>query len=198
MYYFGARYYDPEIGLWTSTDPAGQFWNSYAYAGNGINPINAIDPTGLSINDWDVTSDESIDLVTQATDKQWGGFEAYLDSKNDYKFADVYAAWKADGTIDYCGPANNPQLSALIPDQIEGADYGGFGGACHIHDIEYYYSGVSKHDADFHFLFNMIDAGGVFTPMIYLKFVDNFGGFNYKDTKSYKSDHHNGGASGKW
>src|SRR5690554_7110049 len=33
-YYFGARYYDADIGLWTSTDPAGQFWNAYSYSPN--------------------------------------------------------------------------------------------------------------------------------------------------------------------
>ena len=31
--------------MWTSTDPAGQFWNSYSYTGG--NPINGIDPNGL-------------------------------------------------------------------------------------------------------------------------------------------------------
>src|SRR5690554_572409 len=45
-YYFGARYYDAEIGLWTSTDPKEQFWSPYSYAGNGLNPISAIDPNG--------------------------------------------------------------------------------------------------------------------------------------------------------
>ncbi|MDG5816960.1 hypothetical protein QA601_17820, partial [Chitinispirillales bacterium ANBcel5] len=36
----------PVIGYWTSTDPAMQFDNLYAYAGNGFNPINFIDPDG--------------------------------------------------------------------------------------------------------------------------------------------------------
>ena len=44
--YFGARYYDPEVGIWTSTDPAGEFWNPYSYTGG--NPVNLIDPFGLS------------------------------------------------------------------------------------------------------------------------------------------------------
>ncbi len=43
-YYFGARYYDPFLGLWMSPDPAGQFMNPYSYGGD---PLNYIDPTGL-------------------------------------------------------------------------------------------------------------------------------------------------------
>ncbi|MBN1576041.1 MAG: fibronectin type III domain-containing protein, partial [Chitinispirillaceae bacterium] len=31
-YYFGRRYYDPEVGGWGSTDPKGQFWSPYSYA----------------------------------------------------------------------------------------------------------------------------------------------------------------------
>ena len=43
-YYFGARYYDPFLGLWMSPDPAGQFMNPYSYGGD---PLNYVDPTGL-------------------------------------------------------------------------------------------------------------------------------------------------------
>ncbi|NLD99661.1 MAG: DUF4258 domain-containing protein, partial [Fibrobacter sp.] len=45
--YFGKRYYDPELGIWISTDPAEEFWNAYSYCGG--NPINFIDPFGLSV-----------------------------------------------------------------------------------------------------------------------------------------------------
>ncbi|MCQ2103457.1 MAG: hypothetical protein MJY98_09565 [Fibrobacter sp.] len=44
--YFGARYLDPMLGLWTSVDPARQFFASYAYAGNRTNPTNGIDANG--------------------------------------------------------------------------------------------------------------------------------------------------------
>ncbi|MBN1575488.1 MAG: hypothetical protein JW913_02995 [Chitinispirillaceae bacterium] len=40
----GRRYYDPEIGSWTSTDPAGQYFSSYLYCSN--NPILVVDPDG--------------------------------------------------------------------------------------------------------------------------------------------------------
>ena len=44
--YFGARYLDPMLGMWTSVDPARQFASPYLYVGNGMNPINVVDPDG--------------------------------------------------------------------------------------------------------------------------------------------------------
>ena len=44
--YFGARYLDPMLGMWTSVDPKRQFASPYLYAGNGMNPVNVIDPDG--------------------------------------------------------------------------------------------------------------------------------------------------------
>jgi len=46
VYYYRARYYDPEIGRFVSEDPLGfkAGVNFYTYVGN--NPINANDPTG--------------------------------------------------------------------------------------------------------------------------------------------------------
>jgi RHS repeat-associated protein len=46
LYYFGARYYDPEVGVWTARDPVDQYWNSYAYTGG--NPVNLVDQYGLA------------------------------------------------------------------------------------------------------------------------------------------------------
>ena len=44
-YYFGARYYDADIGKWISTDPAMEFHDAYRYT---TNPIGFIDPNGLA------------------------------------------------------------------------------------------------------------------------------------------------------
>jgi RHS repeat-associated protein len=44
LYYFGARFYDPELSRWTSPDPAGQYFDPYAY---GNDPLNLVDPDGL-------------------------------------------------------------------------------------------------------------------------------------------------------
>ena len=44
--YFGARYLDPMLGLWISVDPKRQFASPYLYVGNGMNPVNGVDPDG--------------------------------------------------------------------------------------------------------------------------------------------------------
>jgi RHS repeat-associated protein len=46
LYYFGARFYDPEVGRFISVDPAMDGVNWYAYCYN--NPVKYIDPIGLT------------------------------------------------------------------------------------------------------------------------------------------------------
>jgi hypothetical protein len=38
--------YDPEVGIWMSSDPMEVDWNTYAYCGG--DPVNNIDPFGLN------------------------------------------------------------------------------------------------------------------------------------------------------
>ena len=50
MYYYGARYYEPRISLWMSTDADEEeypFYSTYCYATN--NPIKFIDPNGKAV-----------------------------------------------------------------------------------------------------------------------------------------------------
>ena len=47
MYYYGARYYEPRVSLWISTDPAQEeqvIYSSYCYTKNS--PLIFVDPTG--------------------------------------------------------------------------------------------------------------------------------------------------------
>ena len=52
LYYYGGRYYDPELGRFISPDPfvpgpgEPQSFNRYSYVGN--NPVNYIDPSGYA------------------------------------------------------------------------------------------------------------------------------------------------------
>ncbi|WP_395570303.1 RHS repeat-associated core domain-containing protein [Streptomyces sp. BK79] len=46
LYHYAARYYDPNIGRFTSPDPSGQEKNPYLYAEG--DPVNRIDPSGLA------------------------------------------------------------------------------------------------------------------------------------------------------
>ena len=46
LYYFGARWYDPELGMWLSRDPVGQFESPYVYTGNLTNSLRVIDAGG--------------------------------------------------------------------------------------------------------------------------------------------------------
>jgi RHS repeat-associated protein len=49
LYDFGARQNDPQIGRWTSVDPlADKFSHQSPYVAMDNNPINIIDPTGMS------------------------------------------------------------------------------------------------------------------------------------------------------
>lgn len=50
LQYAGARFYDPQLGMFLTHDPARQFANPYNYA--GWNPTNTTDPNGEFIGDF--------------------------------------------------------------------------------------------------------------------------------------------------
>ncbi len=77
--YFGARYLDPMLGVWTSVDPMRQFASPYLYAGNGVNPVNGVDGNG------NVFVDEAGKALYQkAVNKNfWGN----ADIRREYEFA---------------------------------------------------------------------------------------------------------------
>ena len=82
MYYYGARYYEPRLSLWMSTDPMQEKYaniTSYCYTYN--NPVNFVDPTG---KDWvSTTSDEGVktwtwsDNVSSLEEAQKLGYSDY-------------------------------------------------------------------------------------------------------------------------
>jgi RHS repeat-associated protein len=46
LYYYGSRYMSPSLGRFVTPDPVDDFLNPYSYVGN--NPMNRIDPTGMT------------------------------------------------------------------------------------------------------------------------------------------------------
>ncbi len=44
LYYFGARFFDPELGIWLTPDAANQYFNPYSYTGG--NPVMYVDADG--------------------------------------------------------------------------------------------------------------------------------------------------------
>ena len=90
--YFGARYFDPMLGMWTSVDPARQFASTYLYAGNGVNPIGGIDPSGMYFTDGERRTEGefvSPELYPEA-DSLFVSKKAYFD-KGDHVYDMTYA-----------------------------------------------------------------------------------------------------------
>ena len=80
LYYYGARYYDPRLSLWMSTDPLQENYpnvSSYTYCHE--NPLNMIDPDGCgdyytNKGVWLGTDNKKDDLTYLASEKKNGKF----------------------------------------------------------------------------------------------------------------------------
>jgi RHS repeat-associated protein len=80
-YYFGARMYDPSAGVWMSTDPAEEFWNSYSYVGG--NTINFIDPFGLQVSEVDQERMDELGDMIDAAEREAGRLRGELSRTSD-------------------------------------------------------------------------------------------------------------------
>ena len=107
LYYYGARYYDPRISIWASVDPlVEKTMSAYGYCSN--NPVNRIDPTGLTdyevngetrtIKDGhnDVTmnvSERQFNRLQRKFDKGGSGYERMMNRmsvQNGFKTSSLY------------------------------------------------------------------------------------------------------------
>ena len=87
--YFGARYLDPMLGMWTSVDPKRQFASPYLYAGNGYNPVNVVDPDGntayMSVDKNNVITYTMFDIDDNNTvEVTWGNGDFSTFNGPDY------------------------------------------------------------------------------------------------------------------
>src|SRR5690606_30830328 len=96
MYYYGARYYDPRLSIFVSVDPlAEQFmgWTPYHYVHQ--NPINLIDPTGMSAELYDDPPEEG-------------------DFKNGDTHTDSSGSWTYQNRVWYDNTGNDNNILAPI------------------------------------------------------------------------------------
>ncbi len=92
LYKMGARYYQPELGRWTQPDPSGQDANAYAYVDG--NPVNFVDPNGLSV------FSEFKDYLTAADAHKANDDPAY---NNRFSNAEATGAEAARDTGEFIG-----------------------------------------------------------------------------------------------
>jgi len=137
LYYFGGRYYDPEIGRWLTPDPLGfvNGPNMYAYVDN--NPINEIDPYGLF--SWNRGWREAIKGVVKGGTAGWllGQFGGPLVPYTGPEGAGLGALLGgAGGFINGAWADENPVVANALGTSLQGAVggpagavIGGIGGA---------------------------------------------------------------------
>jgi RHS repeat-associated protein len=107
LYYYGARYYAPWLGRWTSADPAGMVDGPSRYWYCRNNPVRLKDPTGMQSADaQDKTTWHSGDVRTV------GQFKAWAKAHHVSYSGDVTMEWVTrDGTqvpVFHVHPAEAP------------------------------------------------------------------------------------------
>jgi len=73
-FYYGARYYDPQISVWLSVDPlAGEapYLTPYRFSFN--NPLNVIDPNGMFETGYDLDKETGKLTLAEGENKDLGG-----------------------------------------------------------------------------------------------------------------------------
>jgi RHS repeat-associated protein len=132
LYYYGGRYYDPQLGRFIQPDPtipdptSSQSFNRYSYCGN--NPLNAVDPSGFDEapvdlgdpNDWGPGNPQmsSSSTFIQNGDGTWGASFTFQNAG----ITQTYSSAGGNGWSSYSasvswdgGYAAYGQMTATIP-----------------------------------------------------------------------------------
>ena len=104
LYYFNARWYDPQLGRFTSEDPVRDGMNWYVYVRN--NPLNRTDPTGLA--DRGLTQSE-IDYMTEIIGDSWRG-----QHQIDYSAIKVYDRGATTQDLHNINQQENVGITAAV------------------------------------------------------------------------------------
>jgi hypothetical protein len=145
-YYFGARYYDPEIGIFTSTDPAGQAWNSFAYCAG--NPINLRDPSGMIVQNINAEQEKDFLFNASNADIEYYAF-GLCEVKQIYQWNNVFFGWlvtmaaRANVGIDYSVMDCSKFVRTMIS-QVTGEEMSDIYNSTNVNK----YSNLSSVDAD--------------------------------------------------
>ena len=92
FYYFRARWYDPVTARWLSKDPIGITGGLNLYAFCGSNPINLVDPLGLS-------DEDRIMAITVSDDTLRGDYSAWMEASTKSR-SRVHVVARARSTED--------------------------------------------------------------------------------------------------
>ncbi len=97
LYYFGVRYYSPELGKFTSVDPVEDDY-PYSYVHN--NPMNLIDPDGAAVGD--PMGDGKVENLYGAPVSQ-GLYDKWAKSRAAYDEVQANPSW-VDKTLLWLHP----------------------------------------------------------------------------------------------
>jgi RHS repeat-associated protein len=105
LYYYRARYYNPQIGRFLQTDPIGYSdgINWYNYCSN--NPVNGTDPSGQSVDD-------------QSLDWTWYGLFQFLEL-DDKTTKLTFQYWGANGQLTTKSFDNRTKWKSWAEDYFE-------------------------------------------------------------------------------
>jgi RHS repeat-associated protein len=94
LVYYGARYYNPEIGRWTQRDPMGFVDGPNVYAFVGNNPVNFVDEWGLwgQQDHFDRTFDAMVASGYSKSDASHAGKASYNVDYNPIAHLKIFSA----------------------------------------------------------------------------------------------------------